>query len=318
LNHQIDIDERPLNILVLGLCPLGNWLLGTGLFHDIRRFYPRATIYHLTQLSFAQMAKEQGCFDNILTTRWYYPPYDFFTMNLTDILEILFFKHVWRHRLRKTSFDILFDVRGGKFITGLYQGLIPEAKIFSIRGERSYMVSIYQELSEQAGIPFRSQPQLRWLTPFEQAVSDIKITGPFCVLIPKSLFEGSRKNWPLERFVDLSRLLQSHGLTPMIMGNIQHLKPLKALRLMKGNIDMVAKKPLHVLASIFAKASLVVGVDTGTTHMASIVGAPTVALYGPSPVEIWEIYGRRTAWIKKKTMDEISVDEVWKSCQKVL
>ena len=118
----------------------------------------------------------------------------------------------------------------------------------------------------------------------------------------------------MSRFQALASLLQKQGLTPVIIGSKRDLIPLKSLRLMAGNVDLVNKTPLYALPGLFASASLVVGVDTGTTHLSAVVGASTVALYGPSSLETWGIRGPQVSWVKKNKMDEISVEDVWQAC----
>lgn len=295
------MDERVLKILVLQGHGLGNWIMATGAFCDIRRHYPNATIYHLTQINFAGVAGEQGCFDHVLATRWQDHYKRFPLLGSVFLLA-------WRNRLRNLGVDIVFDFdQTDKKITDLFY----PAKLFSKKREYPHAVNVYQDIIKKAGIDGFSGPHLKWLTPSG-------IPRPFCVLIARSRYEREVKNWSVDKFRALALQLQKRNITPVIIGTKRDRSPLKTLRLMKKNIDLVGKIPLNHLPGIFSAAALVIGIDTGTTHMAAVVGAPTVALYGPTPVEIWGIRGHRISWIKKSRMDEISVDEVWESCQKYL
>jgi ADP-heptose:LPS heptosyltransferase len=45
----------------------------------------------------------------------------------------------------------------------------------------------------------------------------------------------------------------------------------------------VCGQPLDVTAALFERCRLVIGADSGATHLASAVGTPTVRLFGPAP-----------------------------------
>ena len=40
--------------------------------------------------------------------------------------------------------------------------------------------------------------------------------------------------------------------------------------------------PLRLLAGVLTRADLFVGHDSGVTHLAALLGVPTVALFGPT------------------------------------
>ena len=53
-----------------------------------------------------------------------------------------------------------------------------------------------------------------------------------------------------------------------------------------------------------------IGNDSGITHLAAFLGVPAVALFGPTDPRIWGPMGRRSRVIWKRTLEDISVDEV--------
>jgi hypothetical protein len=98
--------------------------------------------------------------------------------------------------------------------------------------------------------------------------------GDFAVIHP---FSGSaRKNWPLEKFRrlanGLARTMPVHWCRgvddPPLDGAVR--------------ID-----DLYQLACWLAGARLYVGNDSGITHLAAAVGAPVLALFGPTDPDIW-------------------------------
>jgi ADP-heptose:LPS heptosyltransferase len=103
-------------------------------------------------------------------------------------------------------------------------------------------------------------------------------------------FSGSAgKNWPYERFVELSRRIPVEWAA----------RP-----------DWVCFAKLDKLARWLAGARVFVGNDSGITHLAAAVGTPVVALFGPTDPATWAPRGQRIRVLRKQPMEEITVDEV--------
>ncbi len=84
---------------------------------------------------------------------------------------------------------------------------------------------------------------------------------------------GSRKNWPLDRFQELARLLPlpvewSAGPEELLAGATRF-------------------DDLYELAQWLAGARLYIGNDSGITHLAAAVGVPVLALFGPTDPKVW-------------------------------
>ncbi|HSW50178.1 MAG TPA: glycosyltransferase family 9 protein [Bryobacteraceae bacterium] len=93
-------------------------------------------------------------------------------------------------------------------------------------------------------------------------------------------FSGSpRKNWPLDRFLELTRLLEP------LMPVLWILEPGSA------GIDGARLAPpiedLYGLACWLARARFYVGNDSGITHLAAAAGVEVLALHGPTDPAIW-------------------------------
>jgi len=96
----------------------------------------------------------------------------------------------------------------------------------------------------------------------------------FAVIHP---FSGSAwKNWPLEKFRALAAGLERHMPVEWCAGRDD---PALA--------GAVRIDDLYELACWLARASLYVGNDSGITHLAAAVGAPVLALFGPTDAAVW-------------------------------
>lgn len=90
------------------------------------------------------------------------------------------------------------------------------------------------------------------------------------------------KAWPAERWAQLTRLVWARGLRPVLLGGPGEAD-LAAFVLQNGapeTASLVGQTPLPVLASVLARCQVVVGGDSGPTHLAVGVGTPVVGLYG--------------------------------------
>jgi len=115
----------------------------------------------------------------------------------------------------------------------------------------------------------------------------------FAVIHP---FSGSpRKNWPIDRFRELALRLPT---------------PARWIAGPEEDLDGATRfTSLGELARWLATARLYVGNDSGITHLAAAVGAPAVAIFGPTDPAIWAPRGDRVRVIHG-LLDEITVDQV--------
>jgi predicted lipopolysaccharide heptosyltransferase III len=158
-------------------------------------------------------------------------------------------------------------------------------------------------LSIQAG----SKDLQLWLMP-EEANSADQLLDQLGVQRSQSIVilqPGARywfKAWPSERFAELAdRLTSQYGCQVLIGGSRQESDLAEQIRQMAKSrpIIMAGRTTIKQFAAIAKKSALFVGNDSGAMHIASAVGTPVVALFGPSsPVE-WGPRGGATEVIYK-------------------
>jgi heptosyltransferase-3 len=125
--------------------------------------------------------------------------------------------------------------------------------------------------------------------------------GDFAVIHP---YSGSPcKNWPLDRFRELAQRL---------------IPPVKWCAGPEESLeDAVRMDNLWDLGRWLAAARIYIGNDSGITHLAAAVGAPVVAIFGPTDPAVWAPRGGRVQ-IVAGSLDEISVDQVLQAVRDVL
>jgi heptosyltransferase-2 len=107
---------------------------------------------------------------------------------------------------------------------------------------------------------------------------------------------GERKNWPVDRWQALGDwlLARKEPGRPrlLIIGGEADAPALKALRAHwpqepGGDVLFAQDLPLPHVAALLARAELFIGHDSGISHLAAAVGAPSVVLFGPTDPDIW-------------------------------
>ena len=95
------------------------------------------------------------------------------------------------------------------------------------------------------------------------------------------------KRWPANHFAELAGRLQKNFSCPVVLTGSQSDERI-ATEIVKiysqGNnlISLCGKTSLGVLGALYQKAAFVVSSDSGPLHIASGVGTPVVALFGPT------------------------------------
>jgi ADP-heptose:LPS heptosyltransferase len=97
------------------------------------------------------------------------------------------------------------------------------------------------------------------------------------------------KQWHLDRFAAVARRLAQERRTTIVLTGSPADRPMvDAVRNAIGDvptIDAAGGLDLPALAALVARLDVLVTGDTGPMHLASVMGTPVVALFGPSHVE---------------------------------
>ncbi len=96
------------------------------------------------------------------------------------------------------------------------------------------------------------------------------------------------KLWPEARWIELARALRTPAVLPWGSG-AERARAERIASAVGGSVP--ERMSLEALARLFVNAQSVVGLDTGLTHLAAALGAPTVGIYCGSDPALTGIYG---------------------------
>ncbi|MCU0228894.1 MAG: glycosyltransferase family 9 protein [Bryobacterales bacterium] len=135
---------------------------------------------------------------------------------------------------------------------------------------------VQQHLEVVRALGANAQPQPCWI-PGGRPDGDLP-ASPFVLAAP--LAGWTSKQWPLEHYGELARLLQPHGLT-LVLNIAERDRP----RLHRLDGVHIHCSSIAGLIDASRRATAVVGLDSGPLHLAATLGKPGVALFGPTNPE---------------------------------
>jgi heptosyltransferase I len=108
---------------------------------------------------------------------------------------------------------------------------------------------------------------------------DIAKSEKNILLIPGA--SHASKRYPAESFAKLANLLEGNYL--ILWGTSDEQLIAKAIKKRAPHVKICPKLTIEKLISLISKLDLVVGSDTGPTHIAWALNIPSIMLFGPTP-----------------------------------
>lgn len=114
---------------------------------------------------------------------------------------------------------------------------------------------------------------------------------------------SARKNWPLDRFVTLHRMLSADGFRPAFILGPAEENLLNRLADLDKEIEPYLPETLTELAKLLMEGEGYVGNDSGVSHLAAFLGLPTTAVFGPTDPRRWRPVGLKVAVVQGERND---------------
>jgi len=109
----------------------------------------------------------------------------------------------------------------------------------------------------------------------------VKSHKPNIAFIPGASFKS--KIYPLENYADIAKQLKFQANFIVLWGNEFEKNMANNIQTIEPTVKTATKLSLDELKTIISKADLVIGGDTGPTHMAWALNTPSITLFGPTP-----------------------------------
>ena len=280
---------------VLKTAAIGDTLLLSGPLQDLRRAYPDAAIVMITGSDNRGAAQ-------LLPGR----PDEFFVVSPHRPLEAI-------SAIRAAKLSVLLDFGSWPRFDALLATLSGAAFRVGFRtpGQGRHFgydlavdhlgteheLANYRRLIAAVGVTGESMPHV---SPPGVLASERLPPSPFVVFHPWSGgFNGAMKEWPNARWVELGcRLGDRHVLVSCGPADGSRSRKLAEELTLAGCSARVGEFTLPELADVLAASEVVVSVNTGVMHLATLVGARTVSLEGPTPAWRWGPIGPRVRHVE--------------------
>lgn len=121
----------------------------------------------------------------------------------------------------------------------------------------------------------------------EDEAAALRPAGPYACLHPGA--SKPQRRWPAERFAAVADWLADRGVEPVLTGTAEERDVAAAVRarMRAQPLDVAGRTSLGGLGALLAGASVVVTNDTGTSHLAAAVRAPSVVVLVSSDGARW-------------------------------
>lgn len=158
-------------------------------------------------------------------------------------------------------------------------------------------------------------PDLGWMVAAdapERRPAWFDLNPPYALLIPGGSPHRLDKRWPAGRYARLAKRLADAGLSVGVIGGAAEAAVAREVK--EGSAaahDLTGKTDFAQIAALAARAALVVGNDTGPTHLAAAAGAPTLALFSAaSEPALCAPRGARVQVLREPLLEHLRLDTV--------
>ncbi len=294
MNKQFD-KNTPLKICIVKLSAMGDIIHAMVALQFIKKNYPNIQIDWIVESAFAGVLKNNPHINNILL------------VNLKSIKKnkLEFFKQIkLLNQYGKNNYDVVIDAQGllksaivskivggrtvGSFIAGFDKSSIREGiaswfydKTVSIPYTSNTIDRNVKVLCKPLNIDISSEKILQKepFLYFDRSYTNT-LGDDYNLFVIGSTWES--RNYPKEKFIEIADELKIK--TYIIWGSVEEKE--KALWMEKQSkyLEVLPKVSLDELKFVIANSKLLIGNDTGPTHMAWGLNVPSITIFGPTPI----------------------------------
>ncbi|WP_456323365.1 lipopolysaccharide heptosyltransferase I [Hydrogenimonas sp.] len=287
--------EPPIRLAIVKLSAMGDIVHAMVALQYIKKHLPDIEIDWIVEEAFAEILKHNPHIDNILPVR----------LKALKRNKSLLLEEIRRVReYAQNDYDLVIDAQGllksaitarllGKKVAGFSRGSIREkaASFFYTKTVKiDYAANTIDRNVKVLSEPFGFEITPRMIldkSPFLFYKNpDIDIEKYFSkekkniLLVIGSTWES--RNYPKEQFAEVAHRLSENSL--IVWGNEEERKRGEWIAAKTPHATLLPKMDLNTLKAVIDRSDLLIGNDTGPTHMAWALNRPSITLFGPTPV----------------------------------
>ena len=293
------LPDPPRNVLLVRLSARGDIVFASPLVRAFRRSYPATRLTWIAESHTKDLIEHHPELDELIVwerNRW--------KTLLRERRFLTLFREVrsFVRELRERKFDVAIDLQGllrSGLVTLLSgapiriglgskegSGILMSRILDRDGGDVRKISSEYRHAAEELGLQvgdFRMEVPLApddeaWA---DETIREMELDDGYLVAIPFTT--RPQKHWFEDRWARLlDRAREELGLPAVVLGGPGDQAAWERIRGMTQTepASLVGKTSLTQAGAIIQRASLVVGVDTGLSHMAIAFDRPTVTIFG--------------------------------------
>lgn len=283
-------------ILIIRTSAMGDVVMASPMAEGLRRKYPGARIAWLAEPQVAPLLECHPALDAVLV----WPKMRWKELFRSRKFRTLYVEvNAFARTLRGERFTMAIDAQGLlrtrllAWLSGAGQrigfdsrepGKFLMTRLISKGDNAHQMGSEYFYLLGQLGADTTELRQSIRVSPAaiadaSEALAAAGVNGPYAVFAPFTT--RPQKHWFEQQWIKLAQDMAHDLSLPVVwLGGPGDKDAAKLLAKEGGGVSLAGKTSLGASAAIVSQAALMVGVDTGLTHLGTACRIPTIALFG--------------------------------------
>ena len=280
-----------MKIAIVKLSSLGDIVHSMVVLQFIKKYYPESVIDWVVEKNFKGILENNPHINQIHTV-------SLNKIKSNKSLKLLF-TEVSKAR-KFGNYDVVIDLQG-LIKSAIIAKFISSRKIvgFDKNSIRERLSSYFYD--QKVAIGYDQNTIVRYVKLISEALS-IKITKddlidkelylfskskllipqtPYIVFVIGSTWQS--RNYPKEKFMQIAQAIKKSCI--VIWGNEKEKEKAEWMRSESNYIQVMPKLSLDDLKHVIDHASLLIGNDTGPSHMSWALNIPSIILFGPTPIE---------------------------------
>ena len=300
--------DTPSSILIIKPCCLGDVLMATPVIAALRQAFPRARVDFAVGGWARAMVENNPHLDGLVDCG---PVGSGSHYSWREYLDLV-------RRIRAGGYEACFVLDRSPLISLLpYLGGVPQRVGLDSRGRGfsltvgvpvagpKHEAELYLDTVRAVGVEV-NEPRLEFYPTEENRrhVAEMLRAAPQVPLVVIHPAGGSNpgmilsaKRWPPQRFAALAdRLVEERSAQVFLVGGPDDGPIAAAIKdgMKQKSCDLMGQLTFGQLGALLERCDLFVGHDTGAMHLAVAVGAPVIAIFGPSDPQTYGPYNENS------------------------